>query len=1296
MLVNGVASTALLDTGSQITTVAASLVKECRGEILPLENLITVRTAGGNDLPYLGFTEICLNLAPADDVSVNVPALVVEDDKCDPEVPVVVGTNVLKSIKPSSFQGKVIGKPLKHAISWLAKSSPESFIGYLKAQNVHIIPPKSKLVIHGVTDAIIKTRVNAVTETAAEHPLPGGILVSHCLVNVGKGVNSAPIELVNMSPRERHIQPGAVMCSLQAVDIKAIDNECTPQEDDSWLDKFTWPENSAHAQAIRDIVIRFRDVFSTHSLDYGHTDLVEHRIKLTDETPIKVRHRRIPPAMYDEVRQYLDELLAAKQIRPSTSPWSFPLVLVRKRDSSLRLCVDYRLLNARCVRDSFSLPRMDETMDALIGSSLFSRLDLRSGYYQVSVHEPHRERTAFSAGPLGFYEWNVMPMGVTTASSTFQRLMQQCLGDMHLKECVVFLDDILVYSATLQSHLQRLINVFQKLRDCGLKLKPSKCEFLKTRCKYLGHVVSADGISTDPDKVAIVRDWKVPTDAKQLSSFLGFLGFYRRFITGYSSIAKPLQESLKGADKKGKIVWSKEADEAFTTLKQKLTSAPILAFADYTKPFILHIDGSGSALGAVLYQEQHGMKKVIAYASRGLNQAERNYPAHKREFLALKWAVVDKFHDYLYMNKCDVYTDSNPLTYVLTTAKLDATGHRWLAHLSSYDLTLHYKPGASNVDADALSRLDSQSIEAISQSIQVEKGSCHTLPLGAGVKDDAAGTQLHNGIFGGNVARCQDDDVALRQVKSHLKGESKISSQALGLEPPEVQKLLKQEEKLVIKGDVLYRRIVDNDCEIFQCIIPVKYRNSVFQSLHHQMGHPGRDKTLALHRERCYWPSMTKDVLEMVRTCRRCVCRKARSAPAPLRPIVTSQPLELVCMDFLLVEPSEGYEHILVITDHFTKFAKAIPTKNETALTTARAFYHNFITVYGQPARIISDQGRNFESKLIKELCSLTGISKSRTTPYHAMGNGACERFNQTLLKMLGTLSQDKKAKWKNYLPAMVHAYNCTPHEATGFTPYELMFGRKPTLPIDTEIGPPGEVASLSKFISSLHEHVKYAQESARKRMSERAISAKERYDKRAVAAILRPGDTVLIRKTISTGREKLADKWIDELHVIVCQPDPEVPVYRVRPVSAPGRVKTLHRNLLLPVSSCDEEDGVPQPSPIPFCRKTPQPMDDAESSDTDSDENVLFIAPPSRVKVKSSKPLRPPPNSPQENITTTTLAPPTQGQQVDTPLLSPATTQAPLMQGQQDTPQPSQVSALRRSGRQRQAPARLGDYVRY
>jgi transposase InsO family protein len=1154
VLIEGVTTSALIDTGSQITTIALSLVQKIDCEMKALNNL-TVHTAGGNILPYLGYVELTLELAPGLGIPMDILALVIDDSKCDPNVPVVIGTNVLDTAYDSLMVVRdTLNKPLSNALKFMSRGDLNGVVGHAKSTRVEVLPPKSKILVSGITRAAAHcSPINVVSEESPHFHLPGGVLVSQCVVQAGGpgSTSRVYVELVNTTDRQRRIPAGVVLCNLLKVNVLPVNYSSHSVADEHWLDQFSWPEDPEQAEAVRGLVKQWREVFSVHNLDYGRTDLVEHKINLVDETPISFRHRRIPPAMYDEVRAYLDELLAAEQIRPSHSPWSFPLVLVRKKQGGLRLCIDYRRLNERCIRDIFPLPRLDETMDSLIGARYFSRLDLRSGYYQVPMYEPHKERTAFSAGPIGKFEWNSMPMGTVNATSTFQRLMQQCLGSMHLKECVVFLDDILVYSSTLEEHLVRLGKVFQRLKDCGLKLKPSKCEFMKAKCNYLGHVVSAEGVSTDPEKIEKVLNWKVPGTAKELASFLGFTGFYRRYVEKFSSVARPLQELLKSSDGKSPLVWSKEANESFEALKVKLTSAPILAYADCSQPFILHVDASGKGLGAVLYQLQDGKRRVIAYASRGLNAAERNYPAHKREFLALKWAITDKFHDYLYGNKCDVFTDSNPLTYVLSSAKLDATGHRWLAQLSAYDFAVHYKPGQSHVDADALSRLDNDVSRAICGSLQtMESGFCHTLPLGVGFENDVFGTEVVSSVFDGDASLRQEEDSVLSVVKQCVKENVKLTGEDWNDADTEVKKLLNQRDKLKIVNDILYRAVQGDQGEVLQYLVPHNYRRKLFQSLHEDMGHPGRDKTLTLHRERCYWPSIAKDVEDMVRKCRRCVCRKARTTTAPLTPIVTSQPLELVCLDYLLVEPSAGYEHLLVITDHFTKFAKVIPTRNETAVTTARALYDNFITVYGIPQRIHSDQGRCFESKIIKELCLLTGMQKSRTTPFHPMGNGGCERFNSTLLKLIGTLANDQKSKWKSHLPSLVHAYNCTPHNSTGFSPYELMFGRKPMLPVDAEIKPRAEgERNLTKFVEDLRKQVEYVNSIAKKKMEVKAANSKESYDLKSTNATLEIGDTVLVRKTAVTGREKVGDKWVDEVYVVISRPNPEVAVYTVKPV---------------------------------------------------------------------------------------------------------------------------------------------------
>lgn len=313
---------------------------------------------------------------------------------------------------------------------------------------------------------------------------------------------------------------------------------------------------------------------------------------------------------------------------------------------------------------------------------------------------------------------------------------------------------------------------------------------------------------------------------------------------------------------------------------------------------------------------------------------------------------------------------------------------------------------------------------------------------------------------------------------------------------------------------------------------------------------------------------MTYDIEKWIRNCKRCVHRKATlPQKAPLTNIKTSYPLEIICIDFLTVEKSGHYEYILVITDHFTRLAHAIPTRNMSALTTAKALFDNFITIYGFPHKIHSDQGANFESKLIKELCEIAGISKSRTTPYHPMGNGMCERFNRTLLDMMGTLHPEQKSKWKDHIKPLVHAYNCTRHESTGYSPYFLMFGREPHTPLDIIFGISRDGKQItSKYISDLKKRMETAYKMAETTANKARQQQKEHYDKRTRDMKLQEGDQVLVKIVSYDGRHKLEDRREDEPYVIIGQKDPNIPVYDVKRQSGKGKTRTLHKNLLLPI----------------------------------------------------------------------------------------------------------------------------------
>ena len=988
------------------------------------------------------------------------------------------------------------------------------------------------------------------------------------------------------------------------------DTQSNEQDDGSWILNLIdlsgikdWPEKLQ--QDAKDMLKRNAQVFSKDDMDMGRTNLVKHHIKLTDPAPFKEAYRRIPPQMYDEVKAHIQEMLDLGAIRPSNSPWASAIVLVRKKDGRLRFCIDLRRLNNRTVKDAYSLPRIESILDSLGGAQIFSTLDLKAGYWQVEMAEECKAYTAFTCGPLGFYECDTMPFGATNAPATFQRLMHDCLGDLNMNWCIVYLDDIIIFSDTKEEHIKRLEAVFQKLMAAGLKLKPTKCFFFRDEIEYLGHVVSGKGISTNPKKIEAVTKWPTPKTVYDVRSFLGFVGYYRRFIKNFSKITKPIREVITGlenqskrAAKKTYIEWTDLANAAFDKLKTMCVSTPILAYPDYQLPFTLHTDSSTDGLGAVLYQKQDGKQRVIAYASRSVSKAESNYPAHKLEFLALKWAVCEKFHEYLYGTKpFEVFTDNNPLTYILTSAKLDACGQRWVAKLANYNFSIKYRCGVSNTEADALSRIKWP--EAISEKLDTENGYMDTHVINAiltgavskssliesvSCSTDVIPTELDKNtskLSNINWMKEQRLDPDLGVIIRLIESGQLFKRKLQGKDSTELKSFLRNKRCLKLVKDVLYRKSYSDNSTtkktLWQLVVPKHFRERALFGCHDDVGHQGILRTLSLLRERFYWPGMQEEATQYVMHCSTCLRRKTPPQVAPLQPILVTQPLELVHMDYLSLEPSKGnIENVLVITDHFTRYALAYPSKTQTAQATARILWDNFICHYGFPERFISDQGRNFESDLIKELCKIAGVKKVHTTPYHPQGNGQCERFNSTLCNMLGTLSEEEKSDWKSHLGCMTHAYNCTKHASTTYSPYYLMFGRHPRLPIDIEFGlnkpNSSDNSSKSRYIQKLRRRLNYAFQKASKYSDQQAKKYKQGYDKSVKGPQLHENDLVLVKIVAHKGRHKLQDRWEPEEYVVIEQPIAGTPAYKVKPVNG-NNVRTLHRNLLLPLGVKLEPD---------------------------------------------------------------------------------------------------------------------------
>ena len=645
-----------------------------------------------------------------------------------------------------------------------------------------------------------------------------------------------------------------------------------------------------------------------------------------------------------------------------------------------------------------------------------------------------------------------------------------------------------------------------------------------------------------------------------------------------------LENQSKRSAKKTHVEWTEAADCAFEHLKKLCISTPIPAYPHYKLSFVLHTDSSSEGLGAVLCQKQNGKLRVIAYASRSVSKAESHYPAHKLEFLALKWAVCEKFHEYLYgSNLFEVYTDDNPLTYVLSSAKLDACGQRWVAKLANYNFTIKYKCGLSNAEADALSRISWPEVLADTEDLDVDLNCMDTHVVNAILAGSRSKTSLIESVSCSskiippelsqdsdsssniNWMKEQRADPNLTVIIKLIESGQLQKRKQHGKDTPEVKSLLRIRKSLKLVKDILYRKTyTDNSSSKkiqWQLVVPRAYRSRALAGCHDDVGHQGRMRTLSLLRERFFWPGMQAEAMQHVLKCTRCLRRKTPSHVAPLQPIHVTQPLELVHMDYLSLEPSKGnIENVLVITDHFTRYALAYPSKTQTAQATARILWDNFICHYGFPEKFISDQGRNFESDLIKELCKIAGVKKLHTTPYHPQGNGQCEKFNSTLCNMLGTLSEEEKSDWKSYLGCITHAYNCTKHASTTYSPYYLMFGRHPRLPIDVEFELPksnsGDNSSKSRYVQKLRRRLNYAFQKATKVANQQANKYKSSYDKSIKGPQLQEKDLVLVKIVAHKGRHKLQDKWEPEEYVVVEQPIAGTPVYRVQPVTG-GNIRT-------------------------------------------------------------------------------------------------------------------------------------------
>ena len=915
-------------------------------------------------------------------------------------------------------------------------------------------------------------------------------------------------------------------------------------------------------RALKRLVGKYRDIFSKSDSDIGRTPLLKHRIATGEAKPIRQRPRRIPLKLREEVENQKNKMLRDGIIEESSSPWCSPIVLAKKKDGKFRFCVDLRAVNSVTQSLPHPLPRVDDALDSLAGARYFTTLDMASGYWQVELEDEDREKTAFSTGK-GLHHFRTMAFGLKNAGPTFQRLMELVLAGVDPKSCLVYIDDIIIFEKTEQAHLKTLEEVFQKIKESGMKLKPTKCSIAREEVVFLGHKVGRKGIQPDPANAARVREWLPTTRPGDLKSFLGLSGYYSRFIPGYSDLVKPLREA---ADRKEPLTWSEEMKESFEELKTKLTSQPILALPTFQGTFTLATDASNTAVGSVLTETVEGEERVIAYASRVLNKTERRWPTYDKELWAVVWSIRH-FRQYLVGTSFKVLTDHKPLLNLphSIVVENDATGRRgrWAVELSSYDFSVSYRKGENNGNADAMSRPAIEMLEEVEQDQDYEEGKATTEACLATSAEDQD-LQL------GKLAAEQEYDVLLSEVKGWVVKGKVPPKKHLKKMNRRLRSLARCYDQLIINNGVLGIKRSHNGKEGVRILLPRVYQAHILKMLHDDpmVGHLGHFRTRDKVLERFFWPNAEQDIQVYCDSCVECQRRK-RPTPhmqAELRTETQSRPYERIAIDITEMPMStKGNKYALVAMDYFSKYVHVFPMSNQTTETVADCLM-KLVLEQGVPERLHSDQGKQFESAVFQELCKRLGIQKTRTTPYHPQSDGMVERFNRTLKDMVAKYIRLDGSDWDEVIGATVFAYNTSKHSTTGYTPFFLAHGREARLPVDSLTERPQEMVTVNSYVENHLRHLYLAFDKARENKSAAAEEMVRRNARTKREVAYQPGQKVWVSDPAASagGKRKLGMPYKGPGTVVksIGIEGHEV-VYKVRMTD--GKESNVHHNRLKP-----------------------------------------------------------------------------------------------------------------------------------
>ena len=798
-------------------------------------------------------------------------------------------------------------------------------------------------------------------------------------------------------------------------------------------------QNPTIKKQLVQLLYRYKEVFATEDQKVGHTELTECELVLKQAVePIRQKLRPMNPSLEASLKKQLDEWLNDGVIQPSKSPWSSPLVPVKKKTGEIRWTVDFRKLNAQLKQDSFPLPRIAQLLEKAGGKRIYSILDASQAYLTIPMAAKSREMTAFST-PWGLFEFIMMPFGLSTAPSVYSRFIAAVLNPLGDRGLAVYLDDILLHHMKLSDHLKKMEEVLEKHKESGIRLKPSKCELFQTEIQYLGHKLSKDGIGMVNEYVERILTWPAPSTIKELNTFLGFLSYYREFITDFSKLVAPMTSQKKAK----KLEWTAQCQDNFMVLKEKFKEAPIRSTPrfDLETPFILTIDYSGVALSAILSQFQGGRERLIAAGGRKTTKGEQGYCSWKGEMAALIYGVR-KYHHILSYRKFILVTDASVLKNLGTLKANKGIVSRWLDELAGVEYTVQHRPGKQNKNADALSR--SHHLPEPSQEEENE--------------DQYRIIEVRELILTRELIReHQAKDETLKKVRLWISAGEPPSKEQMKGEPLDVHMYKRWMPLINISEDgvlELRRESQSPEGGRAQILVPDALRDQVFKYCHQHStaGHFGQEATWLKAVRDFYYVGMRADLNNRIKLCTTCWNKdtKAKLKAGKHVPRRTGYPLELVAIDLVgpLPVDSTGWKYILTAEDVFTKFSQCYPLKSKKTEEVAAVFNERFVANYGCPQAIISDNGKEFSSEVFEQLMKELRIEKKNTPPYNPHSNNV-ERLHRTINAYMRMTMDREETDWYNHLPALTLAYNTKVNAATGLTPYFSFFGREARLPAD-------------------------------------------------------------------------------------------------------------------------------------------------------------------------------------------------------------------------------------------------------